>query len=150
MSAPRRRIVRPPNNSRAATPKRQRQLDRVRAALARERAALARWQRRMRRAFHAVQKAEQRIARLERQLARLGPEAHVLEHERSLGAIAEGHMFHADPSSQPAGIDPHRCDLGLGQEDRLRSFPQVDDLKNLNDRVAQTPRAAEERTIGRQ
>ena len=71
MSAPRRRIVRPPINGPAANQQRQRQLDRLRAALARERASLARWQRRMRRAFNAIQKTECRIRRLEKQLAQL-------------------------------------------------------------------------------
>lgn len=71
MSAPRRRILRPHSNGKAASQQRHRLLDKLKVALARERESLARWQRRMRRAFNAIQKTERRIARLERQLAKL-------------------------------------------------------------------------------
>ena len=71
MNAPRRRIVRPQSNGQATAQERQRQLDKLRAALARERASLARWQRRFRRAFNVIQKTECRLRRLEKQLVQL-------------------------------------------------------------------------------
>ena len=69
MTAPRRRIVRPPAPP-TPSPEQQLRLQKLRASLERERAALKRWMARLRRSFHAVEKSQQRIARWERQLTK--------------------------------------------------------------------------------
>ena len=69
MTAPRRRLVRPPPVP-APRPERQGRLQRLRQRLEKERAALARWMVRLRRSFHAVEKAQRQMGRLERQIAR--------------------------------------------------------------------------------
>jgi hypothetical protein len=69
MTAPRRRIVRPPAAAPAPDPNRSRRLLRLRARLDKERAALARWTVRMRRTFHAVEKLQRSVARAERAIA---------------------------------------------------------------------------------
>ena len=71
MTAPRRRVLRPPPVVSALNPLRVRHQQRWRAQLEGERLALNRWMARLRRAFNAVEKRQQKITRLERQLARL-------------------------------------------------------------------------------
>ena len=66
MTAPRRRILRPPqqlNGNHARVQK-------LRLRLEREQAALLRWQSKFKRAFNTVQKIQARITRFGRQLAR--------------------------------------------------------------------------------
>jgi hypothetical protein len=69
MTAPRRRLVRPPPVP-APRPERPARLQKLRQRLEKERATLARWLARLRRAFHVVEKQLQRIARIERQLSK--------------------------------------------------------------------------------
>jgi hypothetical protein len=69
MTAPRRRIVRPPSPSHRNTT--QRRLDRLRESLKREQAALKRWQKRFKRAYTAIHKHQAAVIRIERQLAQL-------------------------------------------------------------------------------
>ena len=57
------RIVRPSAPTAPDNPRRQQQLQKLRARLEQERAALARWQKRLRRAFNAVEKVQRSIAR---------------------------------------------------------------------------------------
>ncbi|MBL8798547.1 MAG: hypothetical protein JNM56_31920 [Planctomycetia bacterium] len=71
MSAPRRRIVRPPTQP--PDPNNHVRVQKLRVRLECERAALLRWQARLKRAFNTVQKTQARITRLERQLARPDP-----------------------------------------------------------------------------
>ena len=72
MSAPRRRIVRPPVAPVAnGAARQQRQLEKLRPRLHRERLALIRWQRRLKRAFTAVEKHQKNVTRLEQRIAQL-------------------------------------------------------------------------------
>lgn len=71
MTAPRRRILRPPPAGPASDAQTVRNLQKRRAQLDTERLALKRWMSRLRRAFNAVEKRQQKIARLERQIAGL-------------------------------------------------------------------------------
>lgn len=71
MSTPRRRILRSSSNGEVENQQLQRQIEKLRTALAKERESLTRWQRRMRRAYTTVQKTQARITRLERQLTKL-------------------------------------------------------------------------------
>ena len=72
MSAPRRRIVRPPAAPVAnGAARQQRQLEKLRTRLHRERLAFIRWQRRLKRAFTAVEKHQKNVTRLEQRIAQL-------------------------------------------------------------------------------
>lgn len=71
MSAPRRRIIRPPVTPATNGVQQQRQLEKLRTRLHRERLALIRWQRRLKRAFTAAEKHQNNVARLEQRIARL-------------------------------------------------------------------------------
>ena len=74
MTAPRRRLVRPPSTSSPTQPQRPQALPKARARLTQARNALARWMTRLKRAFNAVMKEQRAIARLERQIRTLeGP-----------------------------------------------------------------------------
>ncbi len=72
MTAPRRRILRPPsqpavmNNAR-----RHRRLERLRLQLSREQAGLARWLARLKRAIRAVDKGHRQVARIQKRIALL-------------------------------------------------------------------------------
>jgi hypothetical protein len=65
VTAPRRRIVRPPPAPPAADVQRQRRLQKVRGRLENERAALARWTARLKRTFHSTERLQRQVARLE-------------------------------------------------------------------------------------
>jgi exonuclease VII small subunit len=71
MSAPRRRIIRPPVAPPVAPAQPLRQLAKLRARLEKERVALARWQTRFRRAFHAIDRLQRAVSRIEQRIARL-------------------------------------------------------------------------------
>jgi len=71
MSAPRRRIIRPPTELPTVPAPSQRQLAKLRARLEKERAALARWQTQFRRAFHAIDKLQRTVSRIEQRIALL-------------------------------------------------------------------------------
>ena len=74
MTAPRRRLVRPPANSTPTRSPQPQALPKARARLTQARNALARWMSRLKRAFNAVDKQQRAIARLERQIRTLeGP-----------------------------------------------------------------------------
>jgi hypothetical protein len=74
MTAPRRRLVRPPANSTPTRSPRPQALQKARTRLEQVRAALTRWMTRLKRAFNAVDKQQRVIARLERQIRTLeGP-----------------------------------------------------------------------------
>ena len=70
MTAPRRRVLRPPRTS-AEESRRQQKLHRRRGQLQKEQQGLARWMTKLKRAFHAMEKQQGRVARLERELAKL-------------------------------------------------------------------------------
>jgi uncharacterized UPF0160 family protein len=71
MVTPRRRLIRPSNDSVQTNQQHQRKVQKIRERLARERAALKRWQTRLKRAFKAVMKAQAIIVRVEKQLTNL-------------------------------------------------------------------------------
>ncbi len=70
MTAPRRRILRPPPSPPAVNHTRQlRRLERLRQQLSREQAGLARWLARLKRAIRAVDKGHRQVARIQKRIA---------------------------------------------------------------------------------
>jgi hypothetical protein len=70
MTAPRRRLVRPPLPPVAPSPGPSLRLQKLRRSLEQERDAFTRWFVRLKHAFHVVEKQLRRIARIERQLSK--------------------------------------------------------------------------------